>query len=157
MADEVAFEPCSDNVRQGAGFGASTGDDPLRSNEDRAVPVLNGRCRRRKAEAGLDDAAPGDTVEELDLAASTGTKFRGGPVIEAVGGIAFDNAPGVHHRNPVGDGQGIPAVVGYKDRGDAFAAEEVDDLVAERGAESGIEVRERLVEKEDAGTRRQGP
>ena len=67
----------------------------------------------------------------------------------------LDDAPGVDHRDPVGERQRLLAVVRDVDRGDADAPLQRAQLVAQLEAHLVVEVRHRLVEQQQMRIDRQ--
>src|SRR5690606_18328927 len=62
----------------------------------------------------------------------------------------------LHHGHAMGEGEGLLLVVRDEERRHALALEEVADALAHLLAQQRVEVRERLVEEEEAGARRDG-
>ena len=56
--------------------------------------------------------------------------------------------PVIHHRNPVGHGQGFALIMGDVDEGDADALLDAAQLVAHVLAELEVERRKRLIEEQ---------
>jgi len=61
-------------------------------------------------------------------------------------------SPALHHGDPVGERHRLGLIVGDVDERDAGATLELLQLPAHALAELGVEVRERLVEEQDAGS-----
>ena len=66
-------------------------------------------------------------------------------------------AAGVHHPDPVGDGERLLLVVGDEEGGGADLELDPADLVAQLGADLGVEGRQRLVEQQHGRLDGQGP
>src|SRR5689334_14598502 len=77
------------------------------------------------------------------------------PVVYVLGRADLLDAPGVHHHDAVGHRHGLELVVGHVDRRVVELVVQAPDLEAHLAAQVGVEVRERLVEKEDLGRGRQ--
>ncbi len=93
--------------------------------------------------------------QEHALADEIGDEAVRGPVVEVVGAVPLLDLARVHDADLVGDGERLVLVVRDQDRGGAGALDDVAHLARELFAQLDVEVRERLVEQQQVGLRRQ--
>lgn len=72
-------------------------------------------------------------------------------------GAEGDDAPGVHHGEIIGHGQGFLLVVGNQDGGNPGVAEDAFDLAAQAHPEGGVQGTEGFVQEDDVRGDGQGP
>ncbi len=101
------------------------------------------------AAEGQDMARPGRqvAVQPVDATEETGNEGMGRIAVQGFAVANLDNAPGLHHGQPVGNRQRLLLVVGDMDRGDVQAPQQLGQLGAQRLLELGVERGQRLVEQ----------
>ncbi len=95
-------------------------------------------------------------VQRVELAHEGRDEPGGRAVVDLEGLAELLDIAGVHHHDPVGDGQRLFLVVRHENRGDAEFALDLADLLAQADADLGVERRERLVEQQHRGAGREG-
>lgn len=98
----------------------------------------------------LDHAA-----EEVGFADELGHEPRRRMVVDLVGRIDLLEVPGVEDPDPVGQRERLLLVVRHEHGRGAGQTQDLADLVSHDRAEVGVQVRERLVEEDQRGDRRQ--
>ena len=146
---------------------------PCRHRSDGGARGPRGGCRRHRTGAGRRGRGrapprggscrpPRRFPRKMLIAGEPmklGDEAVGRPLVEFERRADLDDAAGVEHDDAVGHGHRLDLVVGDVDRGRAEPVVQRADLGAHLHAELGVEVRERLVEEEDAAAaaRSRGP
>ena len=139
--------------------------EALRAHEDHrvvadaeAVAVEAEKAAERGLDLGHAVLEPRDlAAEDVLLADEGGDEGRLGVEVDLVGRADLLDPAVVHHRDPVGHGQGLALVVGDEDEGDAGLALDLAQLRSHVLAQLEVEGGERLVEQQHRGLDRQGP
>ncbi len=155
-AGDRAEEP--DRGDRGGSVGVGGDGDRLGPQEGHATARGDGpfdrRDRRTQQRGGPARHLGRDPVAQPD---ELGHEPAGRVGVELGRGSDLLEPAGVHHADPVGDGERLLLVVGDEQRGRADLELDPPDLVAQLGAHLGVERRERLVEQQHRRLDRQRP
>ena len=109
------------------------------------------------ANGGDASGGAGIAIEEIRLAEEIGDESARRTFVEILRRANLRDAPGVEHGDAVGHGQRLGLVVRDVERRASGGLDELPQFRAHVGAEPGVEVRERLVQKQDVALGSQGP
>jgi len=110
-----------------------------------------------RPDSGLDFPVAEVPFEERRPPEEGGDELRLGALEHRFGAADLLDLSLVHHGDAVRDGERLLLVVGDGNRGDAGRFQDLADFLAHLDAEPHVEVRERLVEEEHVGLRRERP
>ena len=117
-----------------------------------------GQVAGEHAQAGFHPAFGGHGAgDEAAAADEIGHEAGARPVVDAVGRIPLRQPAGVHHADPVGDGEGFVLVVGDEQGGDALFQQDGAHVAADLLAQLRVQRREGFVQQQQARLGRQCP
>ena len=131
--------------------------DRMRPDADDDLRAFRDALRRKTPERRIDRAARDPALDLGKVAEKSGRKEARRPAIELLAGADLHDGARAHQHDPVGDSHRILRVMRDDDRGRAGFLQQRRRFVADHVAQPPVEIRERLVHQQHAGTRRHRP